>query len=172
MKSINASGHKYGQALLAVGWIVWREKEWIPEGLLLESSYLRGTQTAYTLSFSRSSIPIIVQYYQFHQKGLTGYCKLINRYLDIARILSLELEDTGYFSCLSGVHLLRQGQLCIELPSCRKGNPTMNPGIPIVVFTLSDDAKEKYPVLDMSVLSDALYKMNFSVPRESFNFME
>ncbi|CAI7566362.1 unnamed protein product [Penicillium pancosmium] len=164
VKSINASGHKYGQALLAVGWIVWREKKWIPEGLLLESSYLRGTQTAYTLSFSKSSIPVVAQYYQFHQKGLTGYCKLINRYLEIARLLSLELESTGYFSCLSGVHLPRQAQLCIESSSCRKENPAMNPGIPIVVFTLSDDAKKKYPVLDMSVLSDALHEMKFSVP--------
>lgn len=171
MRSINASGHKYGQALLAVGWIVWREKEWIPEGLLLQSSYLRGTQTAYTLSFSRSSIPIVTQYYQFHQKGLAGYRRVINCCLDVARLLSLELENTGYFSCLSGAHLPRQVQLCTESPNCHKGKSTANPCIPIVVFTLSDDAKKQYSSFDMSALSDALHEKGISVPCKSFNFV-
>ncbi|KAJ5734620.1 hypothetical protein N7533_013023 [Penicillium manginii] len=148
VKSINASGHKYGQALLAVGWIVW-------QGLLLESSYLRGTQTAYTLSFSKSSAPIVSQYYQFYQKGLAGYRRLINRYLDIAKLLSLELENTGYFVCLSG---------STGRSICREGNHNMNPGIPLVVFTLSEGAKKDYPTLDMSALSDAVHEMKFSIP--------
>lgn len=161
VKSINASGHKYGQALLAVGWIVWREKKWIPEGLLLESSYLRGTQTAYTLSFSKSSAPIVSQYYQFYQKGLAGYRRLINRYLDIAKLLSLELENTGYFVCLSG---------STGRSICREGNHNMNPGIPLVVFTLSEGAKKDYPTLDMSALSDAVHEMKFSIPRKFSEF--
>ncbi|KAJ5727054.1 hypothetical protein N7493_004874 [Penicillium malachiteum] len=160
VKSINASGHKYGQALLAVGWIIWREKEWIPSVLLLESSYLRGTQSAYTLSFSRSNIPVVSQYYQFNQQGMVGYSEKTNRYLRIARILSWELGKTGCFVCLSGVHLQEE----IKGSYCQEGRPTINPGIPAAVFTLSNKAKKLYRNLHLANISDALHSMKFPVP--------
>lgn len=169
VKSINASGHKYGQALLAVGWIIWREKEWIPQGLLLESSYLRGTQTAYTLSFSKSSVPIVAQYYQFYQQGMSGYRLRIGRYLEIAKALSLELENTGYFTCLSPVHLTYRSKAKSKISGCSNGCSMTDPGIPVVVFALSDDAKKRYPGLDLSNLSDSLHEMKLSIPREYFD---
>ncbi len=40
VKSINASGHKFGLSPLGVGWVVWREKEDLPDGLIFKVNYL------------------------------------------------------------------------------------------------------------------------------------
>ncbi len=42
VKSINASGHKYGLSPLGVGWAVWREKKYLPEDLIFRVNYLGG----------------------------------------------------------------------------------------------------------------------------------
>jgi Glutamate decarboxylase and related PLP-dependent proteins len=42
VKSINASGHKYGLSPLGVGWVVWRDKEDLPEDLIFKVNYLGG----------------------------------------------------------------------------------------------------------------------------------
>jgi glutamate decarboxylase len=38
--SINASGHKYGNAAVGCGWIVWRSRECLPKHLIFELHYL------------------------------------------------------------------------------------------------------------------------------------
>ena len=40
VRSINTSGHKYGLAPLGVGWIVWREKDDLPDDLVFRVNYL------------------------------------------------------------------------------------------------------------------------------------
>jgi glutamate decarboxylase len=42
VKSINSSGHKFGLSPLGVGWVVWREKEDLPEDLIFRVNYLGG----------------------------------------------------------------------------------------------------------------------------------
>lgn len=42
VKSINASGHKFGLSPLGVGWVVWREKHDLPEDLIFYVNYLGG----------------------------------------------------------------------------------------------------------------------------------
>ena len=42
VKSINASGHKFGLAPLGVGWIIWREASDLPEDLIFWVNYLGG----------------------------------------------------------------------------------------------------------------------------------
>lgn len=42
VKSISASGHKYGLAPLGVGWVVWRDISELPEGLIFNVNYLGG----------------------------------------------------------------------------------------------------------------------------------
>ena len=53
VKSINASGHKFGLAPLGVGWALWREKEDLPEELIFEVNYLGGNMPTFALNFSR-----------------------------------------------------------------------------------------------------------------------
>ena len=53
VKSINASGHKYGLAPLGVGWVVWRDKADLPEELIFNVDYLGGNMPTFALNFSR-----------------------------------------------------------------------------------------------------------------------
>ena len=40
--SISTSGHKYGLTYPGVGWIIWRDRKYLPEELIFEVSYLGG----------------------------------------------------------------------------------------------------------------------------------
>ncbi|OQD66984.1 hypothetical protein PENPOL_c004G00788 [Penicillium polonicum] len=162
VQSINVSGHKYGMAPLAVGWIIWREKSHIPQCLLLESSYLRGTQSNFSLSFSRSGAPIAGQYYNFLRLGLAGYRERTHGLLDRACHLSIRLEDTGYFSCLSDAHRQQIPGVCHDL--CRGADQITAPVLPVVVFRLSDRVRQLYPKMQLSDVSDAMHGFKFSIP--------
>ena len=60
VKSINASGHKFGLAPLGVGWIVWRTKDDLPEELVFNVNYLGGNMPTFALNFSRPGGQIAV----------------------------------------------------------------------------------------------------------------
>jgi hypothetical protein len=51
VKSISASGHKYGLAQLGVGWVVWRDKAELPEELIFNVDYLGGHMPTFALNF-------------------------------------------------------------------------------------------------------------------------
>jgi glutamate decarboxylase len=53
VKSINASGHKYGLVYPGVGWVLWRGKEELPEELVFHVNYLGTDQPTFTLNFSK-----------------------------------------------------------------------------------------------------------------------
>jgi glutamate decarboxylase len=53
VKSINASGHKFGLAPLGVGWVVWRDESDLPEDLIFMVNYLGGNMPTFALNFSR-----------------------------------------------------------------------------------------------------------------------
>lgn len=152
-------------APLAVGWILWREKSQIPQGLLVESSYLRGTHSDFSLSFSRSGAPIAGQYYNFLRLGLAGYQDRTQSLLDRARRLSVLLEETGYFYCLSDAH--RQQKAGGGYTLCKGSDQAVTHVLPIAVFRLSDQARRQYPNLQLSDISDAMHDLKFSIPSQS-----
>jgi glutamate decarboxylase len=76
VKSINASGHKFGLAPLGVGWVIWRDKEDLPEDLIFNVNYLGGNMPTFALNFSRPGGQIIAQYYNFLRLGREGYRKI------------------------------------------------------------------------------------------------
>ena len=53
VKSINVSGHKYGLVYAGIGWVVWRNKEDLPEELIFHINYLGADQPTFTLNFSK-----------------------------------------------------------------------------------------------------------------------
>ena len=69
VKSINASGHKFGLAPLGVGWVVWRESADLPEDLVFNVNYLGGDMPSFALNFSRPGGQIVCQYYNFLRLG-------------------------------------------------------------------------------------------------------
>ena len=76
VKSINASGHKFGLAPLGVGWAIWRDKEDLPEDLIFNVNYLGGSMPTFALNFSRPGGQIIAQYYNFLRLGREGYRRI------------------------------------------------------------------------------------------------
>ncbi|KAK3996316.1 glutamate decarboxylase [Cladorrhinum sp. PSN332] len=104
VKSINASGHKYGLVTAGVGWIVFRDESMLPKDLIFELHYLGGTEQSYTLNFSRPGAQTVVQYYNLIHLGLNGYREIMENCLANARILSKSLEATGWYTCLSDIH--------------------------------------------------------------------
>jgi glutamate decarboxylase len=72
VRSINASGHKYGLAPLGVGWVIWASQEDLPEDLIFYVDYLGGNMPTFALNFSRPGGEIIAQYYNFLRLGRDG----------------------------------------------------------------------------------------------------
>ena len=71
--SINASGHKYGLVYPGVGWLVFRDRDFLSEDLVFSVNYLGGAQPTFTFNFSRGSAMIQAQLYNFVRLGRAGY---------------------------------------------------------------------------------------------------
>ena len=56
VKSINVSGHKYGLVYAGIGWVVWRNKEDLPDELIFHINYLGADQPTFTLNFSKGNV--------------------------------------------------------------------------------------------------------------------
>ena len=100
VKSINASGHKFGLAPLGAGWIVWRETADLPEELIFNVNYLGGNMPTFALNFSRPGGQIIAQYYNFLRLGREGYAKIHNACYKTAQYLADEIGKMGPFDIL------------------------------------------------------------------------
>jgi glutamate decarboxylase len=120
VKSINASGHKYGLAPLGVGWVVWRSAEELPEDLIFWVDYLGGNMPTFALNFSRPAGEIIAQYYMLLHLGREGYRRVQQACADtaqalaagIARIEQLELVYDGQGALPAVCYKLRNPEAC------------------------------------------------------------
>jgi glutamate decarboxylase len=130
VRSINASGHKYGLAPLGVGWVVWREQSDLPEDLIFYVNYLGGNMPTFALNFSRPGGQIISQYYLFLRLGREGYRRIHQNGYDTAQYIGREMRKLGPF------------ELFFDGDS-RKG-------IPAVSWVIKDGADPGYTLFDLS----------------------
>ncbi|MCD8194003.1 MAG: glutamate decarboxylase [Tannerellaceae bacterium] len=100
VKSINASGHKYGLSPLGVGWVIWREKKDLPEELIFNVNYLGGDLPTFALNFSRPGGQIIAQYYNLLRHGREGYRRIQQACLDHGIFIAEEVARLGLFDIL------------------------------------------------------------------------
>jgi len=100
VKSINASGHKFGLAPLGTGWCIFREKKDLPEDLIFWVNYLGGNMATFALSFSRPGGQIIAQYYNFLRLGKAGYRNIHMACYETAQYISTELDKMGPFKVI------------------------------------------------------------------------
>ncbi|MEM7321111.1 MAG: pyridoxal-dependent decarboxylase, partial [Pseudomonadota bacterium] len=128
VKSINASGHKYGLAPLGVGWAIWREVDDLPEELIFNVDYLGGQVPTFALNFSRPAGEIVAQYFEFLRLGKSGYRDVQNACAETAQFLAQALEKSGHFD------VLYNGQ----------------GGLPAVCYKLKDKAGRDYSLYDVS----------------------
>ncbi|HAZ3652978.1 TPA: glutamate decarboxylase, partial [Escherichia coli] len=84
VKSISASGHKFGLAPLGCGWVIWRDEEALPQELVFNVDYLGGQIGTFAINFSRPAGQVIAQYYEFLRLGREGYTKVQNASYQVA----------------------------------------------------------------------------------------
>jgi glutamate decarboxylase len=141
VKSINASGHKFGLAPLGVGWVVWRDHADLPEDLIFRVNYLGGEMPTFALNFSRPAGQIICQYYNFLRLGFEGYRRVQTACYQTAHHLAAEISKMGPF------RIIHDGR----------------GGLPAVCWTLRDGAAG-FSLYD---LSDRLRARGWQVPAYS-----
>ncbi|MCT0208188.1 glutamate decarboxylase [Synechococcus sp. CS-1332] len=102
VRSINASGHKFGLAPLGVGWVLWRQTTDLPEEMVFWVNYLGGNMRDLTLNFSRPGGQVVCQYYNFLRLGREGYRKVHAACYATAQYLAREIAKLGPFEILYG----------------------------------------------------------------------
>lgn len=130
VRSINASGHKYGLAPLGVGWVVWHDKTDLPEDLIFYVNYLGGNMPTFALNFSRPAGQIIAQYYLFLRLGRQGYCDIQQNGYATAQYIGREICKLGPF------------ELAFDGSSLK--------GIPAISWVIKDGADAGYTLLELS----------------------
>ena len=124
--SIQASGHKFGLVYPGVGWVLWRDAEFLPDDLVFHVNYLGGDMPTFALNFSRPGAQVVLQYFQFLRLGREGF-----------RLVQQTCQDVA-------VHLARSLAAMPEFDVISDGTD-----LPVVTFTLSRDVT-KYDVFDLS----------------------
>jgi glutamate decarboxylase len=141
VKSINASGHKYGLVYPGVGWAIWRNEESLPKDLIFDVNYLGGHMPTFALNFSRPGSEVIAQYFMFVSLGHEGYRRVMQNAQDVAMHIAAGIEKLGPYRLLS------------------RGDE-----LPVFAFTLNDNVTN-YSVYDVS---DRLRQRGWLVPAYSF----
>ena len=137
--SINVSGHKYGLVYPGVGWVVWRDPEFLPKELIFNINYLGADQASFTLNFSRGASQVIGQYYQLIRLGKKGYRSIMLNLTRTADYLTAAVEKMGFIPMSKG-----------------RGN-----GLPLVAFRLDPAKKHKF---DEFAIAHALRERGWVVP--------
>src|SRR3954452_12057105 len=97
VRSINASGHKFGLVYPGIGWLIFREKSDLAEDLVFYENYLGKTDATFTLNFSTGSSMVLAQYYNLIRLGREGYRYLMEIMQDNTHLLASRLAESGYF---------------------------------------------------------------------------
>jgi len=137
--SINVSGHKYGLVYPGVGWVVWREPEFLPKELVFNINYLGADQASFTLNFSKGASQVIGQYYQLIRLGKHGYRSIMKNLTNTADYLAANLKQLGY------VIMSQSG----------------GKGLPLVAFRLNEKDKKHY---DEFAIANQLRQRSWVVP--------
>ncbi|HKC28931.1 MAG TPA: glutamate decarboxylase [Jatrophihabitans sp.] len=141
VKSINASGHKYGLVYPGVGWAIWRDADSLPRDLVFDVNYLGGHMPTFSLNFSRPGSQVIAQYYMFTALGFDGYRRAQRSASAVAQYIASEIEKMGPYRLI-----------------------TRGDELPVLAFTLQPEVSN-YTVFDVS---DKLRERGWLVPAYTF----
>ena len=141
VKSISASGHKFGLAPLGVGWVLFRDAAELPDELVFHVTYLGGDMPTFQINFSRPAGQIIAQYAGFLRLGRDGYAAAHGSAYRTAQHLADQLPEVGPFELIYD------------------GDPAT--GIPAVTWQLAADAEVTWTLYE---LADRLRTRGWQVP--------
>ena len=129
VRSINASGHKFGLSPLGVGWVLWRRAEDLPEELVFWVNYLGGNMRDLALNFSRPGGQVVCQYYNFLRLGREGYRKIHTACYETASYLAEQIGALGLFD------IIYDGKMDAGIPAlCWKFKDGIDPGFSLYDF--------------------------------------
>ena len=141
VKSISASGHKFGLAPLGAGWVVFRDASELPDDLVFHVNYLGGDMPVFQINFSRPAGQIMAQYYDYLRLGRDGYRRIHMASYETGQYLAGEIPKLGPFELLCD------------------SNP--NTGIPTVTWRIREGEDPGYTLFD---LADRLRNQGWQVP--------
>ena len=95
--SISTSAHKYGAVYPGLGWVVWRDEQWLPDDLVFRVNYLGGSMPTFALNFSRPGAQVLLQYYAFLRLGRAGFRAMQSGSRAVAEHLSSKIAGMGPF---------------------------------------------------------------------------
>lgn len=101
--SISTSGHKYGLVYPGLGWVVWKDKSYLPSEMSFSVNYLGASVSQVGLNFSRPAAQILAQYYNFIHLGFEGYKEIHSNSMDIARYCHSEIGKMDCFENYSPI---------------------------------------------------------------------
>lgn len=136
--SISVSGHKFGLVYPGVGWVVWKDKQYLPSEMNFAVNYLGANVPSISINFSRPGNQVLAQYYQFIRLGFDGYKDVQANCLYVCNYIKAELKKIGIFEFFSD-----------EMPN------------PLFIWRLKDDPNRKWTLYD---LSDMLHVEGWQVP--------
>lgn len=94
--SISTSGHKFGMVYPGLGWVIWKDKKYLPEEMVFYVNYLGGEVGTMALNFSRPGNQVLAQYYQFIRLGFEGYKQIQQNILGVCEYLRTNLIKFGF----------------------------------------------------------------------------
>jgi glutamate decarboxylase len=100
VRSINASGHKFGLVYPGIGWLIFREPADLAEDLVFYENYLGKRDATFTLNFSTGSAMVVAQYYNFVRFGYDGYRYIMRTMQANARKLAEDIAAIGEFEII------------------------------------------------------------------------
>lgn len=96
--SISTSGHKFGLVYPGLGWVVWKDKQYLPDVMSFSVNYLGAEVRQVGLNFSRPAAQILGQYYNFIRLGFNGYKAVQYNSVAITKYLHEEIGKMPQFS--------------------------------------------------------------------------
>ncbi|MBQ8645473.1 MAG: glutamate decarboxylase [Bacteroidales bacterium] len=95
--SISTSGHKYGLVYPGLGWVIWKDKEYLPQEMNFSVNYLGAEISQVGLNFSRPGAQILGQYYNYIRLGFEGYKAIQQNCMEIAKYIWGEIAKFPQF---------------------------------------------------------------------------
>jgi glutamate decarboxylase len=164
VKSISASGHKFGLAPLGVGWVLFRDASELPDELVFHVTYLGGDMPTFQINFSRPAGQIITQYFGFLRLGRPGYAAVHGESYATAQYLADQIPKLGPFE------LIYDGDPATGIP-CATWTMKNDPGVSWTLFELADKLRSRgwqvpaYPLtgeLEHQIVQRALIRMDIT----------
>lgn len=167
--SINTSGHKFGLTTPGLGWIIWKNDEYLLPELRFKLKYLGGIEETFNLNFSRPGFQVIHQYYNFLTLGKQGYYEKFNQSIFVARSFAWKLlrdpDLKDIFEVVSCLHeKMNSSTIANSIDDYWESPHQFKPGIPLCAFKLSEKFKAEHPEIPQSIISTLLRQKGWIIP--------